>query len=66
MFNVITTDEIYCDHLVLSILDERVYDKLLEKHDLMLEKALNILRNSEVKAERAKAWSSNVTQTYMR
>ena len=50
-FDVITTDEIYRDHLVSSVLDERVRDKLLEKRDLALEKALDIIRNSEVKAE---------------
>ena len=57
-FDVITTDEIYRDHLVSIVLDERVRDKLLEKQDLTLEETLDIIRNSEVKAERAKAWSS--------
>ena len=50
-FDVITMDEIYRDPLVSSVLDERVRDKLLEKRDVMLEKALDIIRNSEVKAE---------------
>ncbi|KAI0222010.1 hypothetical protein LSAT2_026731, partial [Lamellibrachia satsuma] len=50
-FDVITTDKIYRDHLVSSVLDEKVRDKLLEKRDLALEKALDIIRNSEVKAE---------------
>ena len=53
-FDVITTDEIYHDHLVSSVLDERIRDKLLEKRGLTLEKTLDIIRNSEVKAERAK------------
>ena len=36
----------------------RVRDKLLERGDLTQEKAFDIIRNSEAKAERAKAWSS--------
>ncbi|RLJ22808.1 hypothetical protein DJ031_00240, partial [bacterium endosymbiont of Escarpia laminata] len=57
-FDEITMDEIYRDHLVSSVIDERVRNQLLEKRDVTLEKALDIIRNSEVKAERAKAWNS--------
>ena len=57
-FADITTDEIYRDHLLSSVLNERVMDKLLEQRDLTLEKALDIIRNSDIKAEQAKAWNS--------
>ena len=45
----------YRDHFVSSVLNERVRDKL---RDLSLEKALDIIRISEIKAEQAKAWNS--------
>ena len=57
-FEDITTDEIYRDHLVSSVRDDRVRDRLLEQRDLTLEKALDIIRSSEIKAEQAKAWNS--------
>ena len=57
-FEDITTDEIYRDHLVSSVRDERVRDRLLEQRELTLEKALDIIRSSEIKAEQAKAWHS--------
>ena len=57
-FGDITTDEIYRDHLVSSVRDERVRDRLLEQRELTLEKALDIIRSSEIKAEQAKAWNS--------
>ena len=56
-FADITTDEIYRDHLVSSVIDERVRDTLLEQRDLTLEKALNITRSSEIKSEQTKAWN---------
>ena len=57
-FADIMTDEIYRDHLVSSVMDERVRDRLLEQRDLTLERALDIIRSSEIKAKQAKAWYS--------
>ena len=53
-------DEMYRDHLMSSVRDERerVRDRLLEQRELTLEKALDIIRSSEIKAEQAKAWNS--------
>ena len=41
-----------------SVLNERVRDNLLEQRDLTLEKALDIIRISDIKAEQAKACHS--------
>ena len=57
-FAAMTTDKMYRDHLVSNVLNERVRDKLLEQCDLTLEKTLDIIRSSEIKAEQAKAWNS--------
>ena len=52
-FGDITIDEIYRDHLVSSVRDERVRHRLLEQRELTLEKALDIIRSSEIKDEKS-------------
>ena len=61
-FDEITSDEIYRDHLVSGVYKDSVREKLLERRELTLEMALDIIRNSEIKIERAKAWN-NVDDT---
>ena len=61
-FDEITSDEIYRDHLVSSVYKDSVREKLLERRELTLETALDIIRNSEIKIEHAKAWN-NVDDT---
>ena len=55
-FDTITVDEIYRDQLVSGISEHKVRDKLLERRSFTLEDAIDIIRNSEIKLERHKAW----------
>ena len=47
----ISTDEIYRDHFVSSVLNEKVRDTLLEQRDLTFEKEMNNIKCSGIKAE---------------